>query len=122
DVVAVPLGTRLRRAESAGTMVVWRPQRCGSRARHFLFPALRRPIAPGPRPLLAANAARPYPRTLWWAALNRLNAALRSVRGRGSACSRPGRARLRAGESVFQGRGARVGRVYTDTLAGDGEH
>ena len=26
DVVAVPLGTRLRRAESAGTMVVWRPQ------------------------------------------------------------------------------------------------
>ena len=27
DVVAVPLGTRLRRAESAGAMVVWRPQR-----------------------------------------------------------------------------------------------
>ncbi|HIZ37784.1 MAG TPA: MerR family transcriptional regulator [Candidatus Ruania gallistercoris] len=27
DVVAVPLGTRLRRAESAGAMVLWRPQR-----------------------------------------------------------------------------------------------
>lgn len=27
DVVAVPLGTRLRRAESAGALVVWRPQR-----------------------------------------------------------------------------------------------
>ncbi len=27
DVVAVPLGTRLRRVESAGAMVLWRPQR-----------------------------------------------------------------------------------------------
>lgn len=27
DVVAVPLGTRLRRAEKAGALVVWRPQR-----------------------------------------------------------------------------------------------
>ena len=27
DVFAVPLGTRLRRVESAGTMVLWRPQR-----------------------------------------------------------------------------------------------
>lgn len=27
DVVAVPLGTRLRRAEKAGALVLWRPQR-----------------------------------------------------------------------------------------------
>src|SRR5699024_8996405 len=103
DVVAVPLGTRLRRAESAGTMVVWRPQRRGARALHFLSPALRRPIAPGPRPLLSANAACPYPRTLCCAALNRFNAASRSVLGRGVRARDPGVHVYEPGNPCFRG-------------------
>src|SRR5699024_1577268 len=89
DVVAVPLGTRLRRAESAGTMVVWRPQRGGAPRSLSSRPVAEVLLVPGSRPLIRERCPS-YPRTLCCAALNRFIPAQHSVRERGRRVREPG--------------------------------